>query len=350
MDKNISKNSTKNEILDAYTQLLEQLDKKDAQMPEKQQAAKVEKEIITKASSAPTDMIIKEIADLKSNLSSVLEKLEANMTGEYKKLENLQQAIAFERKNLEDLYAIKSQANSFGALLLAQKENKEKFENEILLSKSTFENEMLQARSTFENEMKDKKEAWKKEIEETNKQAKEHKEETEKLRKREEEEYKYNLALNRKKEEDAHHEKIALAEKQMAEKLAIFEKTMVEREAKVLASEKELEELRQKAVNFPVELEKSVKSAEKAITQSITTQFEFEKQLNQKQTEGDIKLKDQTIQTLNARIKELEQSIKELNSKVQTADTSVKDIAIKAIESSGKMKIFESVSKKEDRD
>ena len=72
--------------------------------------------------------------------------------------------------------------------------------------------------------------------------------------------------------------------------------------------------------------------------------------MNLKQTEGDIKLKDQIIQTLNNRIKELEQSIKELNAKVQNADTSVKDIAIKAIESSGKMKIFETVNKKEDRD
>jgi uncharacterized protein YoxC len=83
---------------------------------------------------------------------------------------------------------------------------------------------------------------------------------------------------------------------------------------------------------------------------NLNTQYEFEKQLTQKHTEGEFKLKDQTIQTLNARIKELEQTIKDLNQKVQNADTSVKDIAIKAIESSGKMKIYEAVSKKEDRD
>jgi uncharacterized protein YoxC len=350
MDKNINKNSTKNEILDAYSQLLEQLEKKEGQIPEKQQTAKIEKEVVAKAASAPTEMIIKGIADLKSNLASVLEKLEASMTTEYKKFENLQQAIAIESKNLEDLYALKVQANSFSALLMAQKENKEKFENEMLLSKSTFENEMLQSKTFFEKEMKEKQEAWKKEIEETEKLSKERKTETEKIRKREEEEYKYNLALERKKETDVYNEKMALAEKQMAERLTVFEKTMVEREAKVLSSEKELEELQQKATSFPNELEKAVKAAEKAIAINITTQFEFEKQLSQKQTEGDIKLKDQTIQTLNARIKELEQSIKELNAKVQNADTSVKDIAIKAIESSGKMKIFETVSKKEDRD
>jgi hypothetical protein len=308
-------------------------------LPEKQQAAKLEKEIVSKADAAPTEKIIKGVADLKSSLSSVLDKLEANMTAEYRKFENLQQAISIERKNIEDLYGIKSQAASFTALILAQKENKEKFEAEI-----------LQAQTSFETEMKEKRDAWKKEMEETDRLAKELKAETEKTRKREEDDYKYNLAQERKKEADKHNEKVGIMERQMAEKLANFEKTMAEREAKVLASEKELEELRQKADNFPVELEKAIKTAEKALSLSITNQFEFEKQLNQKQTEGENKLKEQTIQTLSARIKELEQTIKDLNNKVQNADTSVKDIAIKAIESSGKMKIFETVGKKEDRD
>jgi hypothetical protein len=337
MEKNINKNSTKNEILDAYTQLLEQLENKDSQIPEKSQTAKMEKEIVSSASSAPSELIIKNIAELKSNISSVLDKLEANMTNEYKKLENLQQAIAIESKNLQDLYGIKAQAASFSALLLAQKENKEKFENE-----------MLQIKSEFETEIKEKREAWKKEEEDRDKEVKELKAESEKARKREEEDYKYNLAQERKKDTDKYNEKVSLAEKQMAEKLANFEKNMADREAKVLSSERELDELRKKTTDFPSELEKAIKAAEKTVSQNLSTQFEFEKQLNNKQTEGEHKLNEQTIQTLNARIKELEQTIKELNLKVQNADTSVKDIAIKAIESSGKMKIFETVSKKEE--
>jgi cob(I)alamin adenosyltransferase len=140
------------------------------------------------------------------------------------------------------------------------------------------------------------------------------------------------------------------AEKKMAAKLADFEKSIAEREAKVVAAEAELESLRAKTSDFPAELEKAIKNAEKLVTDNLTRQFDFEKQLSQKHTEGELKLKDQTIQTLNARIKELEQSIKDLNSKVTNADSSVKDIAIKAIESSGKMRILETVGKKEERD
>ena len=44
-------------------------------------------------------------------------------------------------------------------------------------------------------------------------------------------------------------------------------------------------------------------------------------------------------------IKELESTVKELNSKTTNAEKSVKDIAIKAIESSAKLKIIESETK-----
>ncbi|MFN8255669.1 MAG: hypothetical protein U0W24_08280 [Bacteroidales bacterium] len=339
MEKNINKNSTKTEILEAYTQLLEQLEDKEGQQPEKQQTLKLEKEIVAKAGNAPTEQIIKGISELKTLLTGSLDKLESSMINEYKKFENLQQAIKIEQKNIEELYGIKVQANSLNALILAQKENKEKFEKL-----------MQEEKTAFEKEMELKREGWKKETEETEKLFKEQKAEKEKLRKREEEEYAYKLAQERKKESDAQAEKQMQAEKKMAAKLADFEKSIAEREAKVVAAEAELENLRAKTSDFPAELEKAIKNAEKLVTDNLTRQFDFEKQLSQKHTEGELKLKDQTIQTLNARIKELEQSIKDLNSKVTNADSSVKDIAIKAIESSGKMRILETVGKKEERD
>ena len=58
--------------------------------------------------------------------------------------------------------------------------------------------------------------------------------------------------------------------------------------------------------------------------------------MREKEVEGELKLKEQTIQTLNAKIKDLETSLKELSQKSVTAETSVKDIAMKAIEHSSK--------------
>jgi len=83
-------------------------------------------------------------------------------------------------------------------------------------------------------------------------------------------------------------------------------------------------------------LEKAVQSAVKLATEKLETTFKFQKELSEKEVSGELKLKDQIIQTLNAKIKDLETSLKELSQKTVTAETSVKDIAIKAIEHSSK--------------
>lgn len=67
-----------------------------------------------------------------------------------------------------------------------------------------------------------------------------------------------------------------------------------------------------------------------------------------KEQEGLIKLKEQTIQTLESRIKEHESYIKQLTQKTELADKSVKDIAIKAIESSGKVQLFDTTGGKKE--
>ena len=100
-------------------------------------------------------------------------------------------------------------------------------------------------------------------------------------------------------------------------------------------------ELRKRNENFPKELEVAVKNAIEQTTEKMELNYKFEKELSEKQTEGELNLKKQTIETLQSKIKDLEQTIKELSQKANTAESSVKDIAIKAIESSSKIKIVD---------
>jgi hypothetical protein len=46
-------------------------------------------------------------------------------------VEELQQAIEFEKKNLEELYQLSANTDSLAVILLAQKEKKEAFEKEM---------------------------------------------------------------------------------------------------------------------------------------------------------------------------------------------------------------------------
>ena len=113
------------------------------------------------------------------------------------------------------------------------------------------------------------------------------------------------------------------------------------RETKIKDAETELKDLQTKNAAFPAELEKVVASAVKATTEKLKAEFGFEKELTAMQLAGELKLREQTIETLHSKIKDLEISIKELSQKTSTAEASVKDIAIKAIESSSKLQFIE---------
>ena len=351
MEPEISLKNTKNEILSAYEEALKKLQTQKTTEPKQVQEEKRQQEVVKRASDNNTEGIVTGIATLKLNVAKELDKLSEQLTAEHKKLEDIQSAIRLEKNNLEELYQVTSNADSLAAMLQAQKEKKAQFEAEIADKSSTFEektkNDKLifdekikSEQESFETSMKTQKELWKSEQLKWVEQQKELKEKTDKDRKREEEEYAYNIKLSRKKESDLYEEKKSNLEKELAEKKITFDKEIASREAEVLSAENELKELRVKTAAFSSETEKAVADAVKRTSEKLLLEFKFEKELTAKQTEGEIKLKEQTIDTLKSKIKDMEAIIGDMSKKTAIAETSVKDIAMKAIESSGKMQLF----------
>ncbi len=341
MAKQITPRSTKNEILGAYNQLLHEVQDKKTEEPKIIQKEKKEQETIKKASTNNYEQIVNGISGLKLNISKELDKLNEQLVGEYEKLSDIQKAIELEKRNLDELYQVTASADSLAAMLLAQKVKKEEFEIEITTRQADFEGKIAKEKEAFETEMAEKRAQWKKEKEEQDVAAKEHVNKLKTLREREEEEYRYNIKLSRKKDEDAYVEKMEKQMRELTDKKAAFEKEIAEREQKVGEAESELKELRTKAASFPKELEKAVKDAETALEEKISMQYNFEKELNTKQTDGELALKDQSIASLKEKIKEQELFIKELARKANDAESNVKDIAVKAIESSSKVQVVE---------
>ncbi len=330
MEKKVSVKNTKNEIIDAYNELLDKLEANRKDEPKKELEKQKQTEMVQKVAEMSQNGIVKEVSELKMDLTSSLDKLSDKFVAEFKKFEELQQAIEFEKKNLEELYQLSANTDSLAVILLAQKEKKEQFEKE-----------MLERKRQLETEIEETKTEWKKEKKAYEDKLNEETEELKKKRQREEEEYNYTLAQQRKKDDDSYEEQKTKQEKEIAEKRLTFEKEIAEREAKVSLAETELKELRKKSEAFPKELEIAVQDAIEQTREKMEIQFKFEKELTEKQTEGELKLKEQTIGTLQAKIKDLEAGIKELGQKANNAELSVKDIAIKAIESSSKIKIID---------
>ena len=326
----LSTKNTKNEILAAYDELLQKTQESKTEEPKKVQEKQIQETIVKNIAASSYDGIVNNLSNMKIELSSSLDKPGDKFVYEFKKFEELQQAIQIEKKTLEDLYQLSATTDSLSVMLLAQREKKQQYEEEMSSLKSKFEEDMAQTRLQ-----------WKKQQEETNEKLKEDADTLKKNRLRDEEDYQYTQKLTRKKETDLYEEKKSKLEKDLADKKSSFEKEFAEREAKIKMGESELAELKTKNEAFPAEMEKAITTAIKNATEKLKVENGFEKELTAKQTEGEMKLKEQTILTLQSKIKDLELTIKELTSKAVTAEASVKDIAMKAIESSAKIQIVE---------
>ena len=330
MEKKVNPTSTKSEILNAYNELLKKIQDSKQENPKAEQEKKVKETTVENAAKLTDEEIIGAISALKLSLNSKLDKIEDDLTSERQKLARIREAIAVEDQRLKDLYQINAGADSLAAILAAQKEKKEEFELEMAARKSELEEQIKQEKLNRDKETK----LW----EEKRKEAEEA---LKKQRTREEEEYKYSLQLARKKDKDDYEQKKAALEKELIQKMESFESGIKVREQTVVAAEKELAELRVKAESFPSELEKAVQSAIKETTAQLEKEFKYERQLLLKDHEGEIKLKTQQIESLMAKIKDLEIQLKQAYGKAESAENNSKEITLKAIQSSGQIKIIE---------
>jgi hypothetical protein len=330
MDKKVSTTSTKTEILNAYTELLEKVNESKQDNPKTEQEKKVRESTVALASALSDEKIIGQISTLKLTVNSSLDKIEDDLAGEYQKLVKIKDAIAIEEQRLSDYYQINAGADSLAVILAIQKEKKAEFENEISTRRREFEEEIRIVRLKWEKEGKEVEEK-RKELEDSIK----------KQRVREEEEYQYNLQLTRKKDKDLYEQKKVSLEKDLTEKRELFENEIKSREQAVMMTENELKDVRARVERFPAELEQAIQAAVKENNTRLDRDYKFEKQLSAKEHESEIKLKGQQLESLQLRIKDLEAQLKQAQAKVENSELNTKEITLKAIESSGQIKFIE---------
>ncbi len=313
-EKEVSEKSTKGEILKAYEALLKDVQKAKTDVPKQQQEEKAKKVILDKLADVDNDSIVKSVVSLKSNLNNALDELTQRLTEEFQKLENIREAIALEKKSLDDLYSLSANTDSLAAMLLAQKEKRESFEQEIA----------------------EKRAQWEQEKEKHEIEKKEYSAELQKNRKREEEEHAYNQKIKRQKEQDVYEAQRAELENGLKERKITFEKEFAAREEALKITENEFAELQKNAAEFPGKLEKSLKEKEQEISEKLKAKYDFDIQLIKNQNEAELKLKEQITNSLQEKIKEQQAQIKEYADKANRAEAAMKDIAVKALESATK--------------
>lgn len=326
----VTEKNTKAQILEAYEKLLTKVQEKANDNPREVQQRKENAQTVSTATQASDDKILDQINRVKNEFTSAIETIAAELVTERKKLETIQNAIEIEEKRLKELYGLSSNADSFSALLLAQKEQKELFEQEMAAKKEQLSLQIAETRAQWDKE---------KAAHEENLKAE--KETTARLRKREEEEYTYATQQKRKQEQDEYNNKKARQDAELKEQRSAFEKEFAEREKNILESENELKALRTASDEYPAKLAEAVRDAQSETENRLQTVHKYEKELQAKETQGILNLKDLQIKSLEAKIKEMESQVREAAAKVDTSEKTVKDIALKAIENAGKTQVIE---------
>jgi len=258
------------------------------------------------------------------------------LVAERNKLETVQNAIQIEEKRLSDLYGLSFNADAFSALLLAQKEQKEQFEQEMAERKEQLAQQISETRAQ-----------WEKEKAAHDENLKAEKETNTKLRKREEEEYTYATQQKRKQEQDEYNLKKIRQEAELKEQRSTFEKEFAAREKNLLESENELKTLRTASEEFPAKLAEAVQNAQAETENRLQTVYKYEKELREKETQSILNLKEHQIKSLEAKIKEMDTQLKEAGAKADNSEKTVKDIALKVIENAGKTQVIERERSKE---
>jgi hypothetical protein len=325
----ITVKSSKSEILEAYEEVLQALEevKKSNKLEARREQEK--RTTITNASQNTSNGIVQDLANLKLEIVKSLESVENQLLAEHKKLSTLQEALKLQENDLEDLHQIKMTVNTFEALLQAQKQKKEAFDRSMVEQTQVFEQEMVQKRLLWKQEQEQVTNAWK---EQENQQKK--------LKQREEEDYIYRRDLERKKENDKYVMQQQALEKELIDKRILLEQEFAQREANVLAKEQELQSLRAQAEEAPKKLQQAIVDTEKAITERLHFKYDYEIKIAQKEVEGERKLYQQMIATLEAKIKQQEQQVKELTEKANHSGLQVQQIAVKAIESASGQRFY----------
>jgi chromosome segregation ATPase len=320
----VTSKSTRAELLKAYQLALQKLE----------EASSGGKAPVPEAETEPRllftdEEVIKAVNDLQVMFNKALKDLLEKMIAESGKLEEIRKTIERERARLRQVHEIEFHVHSLAALIEAQAERK-----------SAFEKEMAAQREQFEAEMLMKRDAWKREQQLYEQSVKERDSVAKKQREREEEEYRFMIALERKKEAAEHAARRAELERQLADEKKKFEEEITERRKVLAAQEGELVELRKRVEGFPKELEAAVKKAEAAVRQALQQQFDFENKLAAKDIETERRVNALRIASLEEIVAKQQTQIADLTKQLQAATKQVQEMALKAIEStSGKGRV-----------
>lgn len=327
--KAVSMSNTKKEMLDAYNNLLQQLQqRREAELkPEKKIEEKKKGETVKVADALSSEGVVKEIGNLKLEIGKRLTAISDGLEEEVNKFNQIKKAIAIKDEELKELYEIERSSETLAALIEAQNQKRREFESEMEAKKEALNREIQTVH-----------EEWGKEKKDHEAQMKERDAVEAKRREREKEDYVYAFKREQQLAKDKFDDDKAKMEKEIHLKKEEVEKELAEREKMISGKEEELQELQKKVAGFPNEMENAVKKAVHETTEKITLEAKNRQELLSKEFDGERNVLTTRIESLEKTVKEQGGQIAQLSGQLEKAYQKVQDIAVKSVEGSSNIK------------
>jgi len=329
--KKLSLSNTKQEMLEAYSAILRQLEaQREAELkPEKKLEEKKAKEVTQVAESLSSEGVAKEISNLKIETSKMLAQISDRLEEEIQKFKSVQNAIALKEKELQELYEIERSAVALAALIESQNQKRQGFELEMAEKKGALSQEIEALRAQREQEKKEYEE----EVRERDTAEK-------KKRDRDKEEFEYSFKREQKLTKDKFEDEKAKLEKEIQIKKEQMEKELKAREEVIAEREEELNELKKRVAAFPKEMETAMGKAIKEATDRLTLEAKNREELQKREFIGEKNVLTTRIESLEKIAKEQSEQITKLTQQLEKAYQQVQEIAVKTIEGSSTVKSF----------
>ena len=336
MVKKPSEKATKAQIFDAFDQLLEEKKVVETQLKQLQQEQQSKPAVAVKErqlSEAPivinqTQIVqtkmnhtLEILAKLQLGFGSTVSELSEKLTSEASKLQELRDLVATEVQQLNELHSLEVADETLDTLIENYQTSYKVFKEEFSERKETLEQQTLALRQT-----------WEKEQEEHKRIIKERNENQAKNRQRDVDEHKYDLQLTRQLDTDEYNQQQKALYKELEELRQEHEKQWDEREKAIAEREKLHQEAKDKVEAFPQEKEAAIKKAEGEGKGIANYQAKIKADLFAKEVEGQKRLYEQRLQSLESTIQSQETRIDSLSKQLDAALKQVQDLAVKAIE------------------
>jgi len=269
-----------------------------------------EQEVKEAVADISVESVVQKIGSLGVEISKYLSDVSSRLMTGTNLLTSLREAVTLEKKELERLHKIDISKTAIDLLV----------------------EEYRKTKADLEKEIEEHRASWTSEREEQDKNSKDSEDTLKKQRAREKEEYEYQKTLERKKEENDYVEAQRTLERKNKEKQEALDKSWAQRETTLKEQEEELARLKKEAVEFPARIKSEI---EKEVASSLArekAQHEQNTLLLQKEFEGEKRMAELRIKSLEETMARQFSQIESLGSRLDEAKKQVQDIAIKAIE------------------